>query len=345
MKESTYNLTTNENEKSVCLFTLIKGIRTTWEIGSTCNLGCKHCCIAAKSKSDDKLDLDIEKAKEVIKEIAKIGVKTIYISGGEPLLWRPFPEFIKYAKFTGIDFLSMATNGTLINPDTANLLKDAGIDKVLISLDSHRKEIHDEIRGKPGVYEKVIDAIKYLKEKGIFVRIGTVIWSGNVNEIEDMTDSMYKLGADEIAFSWLMKSGRAIEHPEIFVSQERYSEVGMRLNALKKKWKDKMLISFHRFNDIDDDYLGCQGSIRFLHIDPEGHLSPCSWITKLCPHFVSKGTIHTKSVFELLQEKPLKDFRTMVKERESEYGPGCPAICMIESKNLYEKDPLYKGQK
>jgi len=345
MKQDPYELmSSKENNKSPCLFTLIDEKRATWEMTGTCNLGCKHCCIDASSKKD-KTDLTIDKAKAVNEEMSEENVRAIYISGGEPLMWKETPEYIKNAKRSGIKHISLATNGVYVNSESARILKDSGVDKVLISLDSHREDVHDDFRGVKGVYKSAVNAIEQLSKQDVFVRIGTVIWSENVDELEELTSAMYSMGANEIAFSWLMKSGRAVEHPEIFVPKERYFEVGNRLSKLKNTWKQKLLISYHRFNPIDDSFIDCQGGARFLHINPEGHLSPCSWITKLAPQYISENTIFFRSLSSLMEDEHLKNFRSVVANREARYGPGCPAVCLIENGSLNTKDPLYHGNK
>ncbi len=345
MKEDPYDsLITVSNKESPCLFTTVKGVRTTWEMTGSCPLKCPHCCIDA-STSTKECELTLEKSREVSDQLVEQGVNAIYVSGGEPIFWKPLPEYLKYSKNAGIKLISIATSGISMDAANAKILKEAGADKVLISLDSHKEEVHDNFRGKRGIYNRAVSAINELRKEDIFVRVGTVVWSGNVDELENLTESMYKIGANEVAFSWMIKTGRAASHPEIFVPQKRYFEVGERLRNLKETWRGTLSINYHRFNEILDNSIGCQGGVKFLHIDPLGHMSPCSWITKLKPEYVSKGTIYTNSINDLINEGPLENFRKMAEKRESIYGPGCPAISLIENNSLYAKDPLYAGEK
>jgi len=334
---------TGESELSACLFTLLEdgGTRVTWETTGRCNVGCKHCCIDATAQKSSNCELSLEQAKEVTRQMVDRDVTGLYISGGEPFLWKPLRPYINDAKQQGIDLVSVATNGLMVTPESARMLSEAGTDKILLSLDSHRREVHDDFRGRSGLYDKVISAMSYLKDQGISTRLGAVIWSGNVDELRDMAQSMYELGADEMAWSWLMKAGRAAQHPEIWVSGERYWEIGRTLDSMKSQFKGKMGMNYHRFKPISDETIGCQGGVRFLHISPEGYVSPCSWITKIAPQYVSQETVYNSTLDRLLREEPIQRFREMVDSREAEYGPGCPAVCLIENGTVLSYDPVY----
>jgi MoaA/NifB/PqqE/SkfB family radical SAM enzyme len=78
-----------------------------WEVTKRCNLKCPHCCNNAGPDYEDLSQVDADRLLTII---ANNGVKEIYFSGGEPLLWKPLVQIISRANFLGIQ-CCIATSG------------------------------------------------------------------------------------------------------------------------------------------------------------------------------------------------------------------------------------------
>jgi len=337
---------TRDNDSTPCLFTITEGGRLVWEVTNVCNLGCSHCSVNAPRDGEgiEGTRLKLERATEVTKELVDNGVNSIYVSGGEPSLWKPLGEFIPRAKKLGVGLISVASNGTIAEAYTPAELANMGMDKVLISLDSHARDRHNNLRGSPSSYDKAINAIIDMLGQDIYLRVGSVIWSGNVDQLEDMTRFLNDLGANEVAYNWLVKVGRAAINTQILVPWKRYHEVGNRLRSMRSMYEGgEILVSFHRFNELDDNSLGCPGGEKIWHIYSHGGLSPCSWVTKTLPQYITQGTIFDTPISQLMRDPSIQSFREMVRRREEIYGPGCPAICISENGSIMNRDPLYRG--
>ncbi len=87
----------------------------------------------------------------------------IQFVGGEPLLKPGIIDLIRSASKKGY-FTSLTSNGFLINRRMAFQLIDAGISSLALSLDSIDKKVHDHMRGRHGVYKRVMKALKYLAQ-------------------------------------------------------------------------------------------------------------------------------------------------------------------------------------
>src|SRR3989338_5802012 len=206
MKDDPYASIAKSTDGSPCLFTEVDGIRATWETTGNCSLGCKHCCIDASINSSNNITL--QQAEKIVDEFASVGVTSIYVSGGEPLLWKPVYDMLSYINEKGI-FTSLATNGACLSDSAAKRLADANVGKVLISIDSDEPPVHDEFRGRKGSYAEASRAVSSLSGSGIFVRVGHVIWRESADHIERFAETMRRLCADEVAYNWLMPTGRA----------------------------------------------------------------------------------------------------------------------------------------
>jgi radical SAM protein with 4Fe4S-binding SPASM domain len=136
-----------------------------WNITRACNLDCQHCYQKATHKPQ-RDELSWDERIGVVDELARVGVPFLAIAGGEPLVCRDFWPVVAHANKRGLH-LTVATNGTLITPEVAARLMEAGVKYVEVSIDSTRRDEHDAFRGRPGSWAKSIDGIRNLVEAGM----------------------------------------------------------------------------------------------------------------------------------------------------------------------------------
>ncbi|MBI3190775.1 radical SAM protein [archaeon] len=339
MKTDPYKDIAKNSEGSPCLFTEVDGTRITWEATGRCDLGCAHCSVDAVNDSK-VIDLKIKEAKNVIDQFSDNNVTSVYVSGGEPLIWKPLYETLRYAHERGI-FTSLATNGKHLDEANAAQLRDANVGKVLVSIDSHVPELHDQLRSK-GSYDSAANAVRMLSDDDVFVRIGHVIWKESIDNIEEFAHYMKDIGADEIAYNWLLPTGRAKNNPDIAVPLQRYNETGKRLKKLKEDLENDIVISYHRFSPINHLY-DCMGGKKFFQITSNGRVAPCSWVEKFMPQYVGSKTLRDESLQNLMNSNEVSEFKTMIEKRNKEFGPGCPVMCYVFNNTPFSRDPLYEG--
>jgi len=104
--------------------------------------------------------------------------------GGEALSMPGILEMVRHAKGLGFK-TTMASNGYLINKEMAIKIADSGLDAVSLSLDSHRPQLHDKMRGVEGVYQRVMDAIDNITKYAPHTRKGLccIIMDENIDDI------------------------------------------------------------------------------------------------------------------------------------------------------------------
>lgn len=175
-----------------------------------CNLRCRYCMPEeGLCKKDHKDILRIEEIEEIVREGAKIGIDKVRITGGEPLVRRGIIELLKrISNIKEIKDIAMTTNGILLRK-YARDLKDAGLNRVNISIDTLDKEKYKEIT-RGGNIEDVLDGIKEAKSVGLApIKLNAVLIGGfNDDEINDFV----KLTKDEnidVRFIELMPLGQA----------------------------------------------------------------------------------------------------------------------------------------
>lgn len=119
--------------------------------------------------------------------VQSLGVQKIRITGGEPLMRKDLTELIsKINQIDGVKDIAMTTNGSLL-PLHAKLLKDAGLKRVSISLDSLNDEVFGKINGRGVTVKTVMKGIDAAAEAGLEVKINMVVKRGmNDQEIIPM---------------------------------------------------------------------------------------------------------------------------------------------------------------
>ncbi|MGO4886445.1 GTP 3',8-cyclase MoaA [Anaerobacillus sp. MEB173] len=158
-----------------------------------CNFRCSYCMPAEIFDSNFKFLprkelLSFEEIHRLIQQfIAVAGIKKIRITGGEPLMRNDLSRFIEMVnQIEEINDIAMTTNGSLLRKH-AKALKQAGLDRVTISLDSLNSELFEKINGRGVTVATVLDGIEAAQEAGLKVKMNMVVQRGvNENDILPM---------------------------------------------------------------------------------------------------------------------------------------------------------------
>lgn len=185
-----------------------------------CNMRCLYCMKEegiTKFRHDDILSF--EEIEMIVKALAKLGIKKVRLTGGEPLLRSDVEKLcMLLKKIEGIKELCLTTNGYLLK-DKAKTLKEAGVDRINISLDSLDKDKYFKItRGAD--LETVLDAIKEAK-KYFKIKINTVLLKGfNDGEIDDFI-AFAKDNQVDVRFIELMPIGVARDFKDCLLDPQK----------------------------------------------------------------------------------------------------------------------------
>jgi cyclic pyranopterin phosphate synthase len=133
--------------------------------------------------------MSFEEIAHLAQIFAQLGTEKIRLTGGEPLLRRDIESLVEMlARVKGIRDLTMTTNGSLLTREKARALKDAGLDRISISLDSLDDAVFRAMNDVNFPVDKVLDAIEAADEAGLWpVKIDMVVKRGvNEQSIIDM---------------------------------------------------------------------------------------------------------------------------------------------------------------
>ena len=124
--------------------------------------------------------------KQLIDQIADLGVLALSFTGGEPTLRKDLPELIHHTGVIHGFMNGIATNGYLL-PKLFKEHKLEGLDYILLSLDYPKAELHNKMRGI-NVFDKVIESIKLANKNEIKPIISTVVMNDNLTYLEDICE-------------------------------------------------------------------------------------------------------------------------------------------------------------
>jgi len=170
-------------------------------------------------------DLGTAAAMALIDQFAEYAPLILVLSGGEPLFRRDVLLLARYARDKGLK-VALATNGTLVTPQLAKQIVDAGIVRVAMSLDGADAPTHDSFRGMPGSFDRMLAGFGYLKALGMSMQLNTTIARHNAHQLPEIYDLALRLGADALHTFLLVPVGCGLQIAEQqMVSPEQYEEI------------------------------------------------------------------------------------------------------------------------
>lgn len=213
-------------------------------VSSRCNLKCAMCNVwrlTEKHPSIAQTELRIEEYENLLEELSSLGTRSLCISGGEPLLRKDVFSIIKKAKEKSL-FVELITNGTLITSEVAQKLLSSNVDLVTVSIDAPVAEIHDQIRGAKGLWDRstsgfriLSDMRKRAKSQKPLLAIDYVFSKVNCRLIPEMIDLKGSIGFDEIHLLPII--GRTSTAKELFLELDDLIWLKKNLKLISRKMK------------------------------------------------------------------------------------------------------------
>ncbi len=163
-----------------------------WEITYKCNLRCVHCYI---TPDHTKKELSLEECQSILDQLAAESCLFIIFTGGELLTRSDFFDIAQYARKKGFA-IRLFTNGTLITPEIADRIKDLRPIYVGISIYATTPATHEAVTQVAGSFDKSINALELLRERGVKTVIKCPLMKGTVHEFDQVKRLAEDFGAE-----------------------------------------------------------------------------------------------------------------------------------------------------
>jgi len=248
------------------------------ELTFRCNLRCQHCYVSyGHNGIPGQQELSASEIQRIIDEVVDAGCLWFLITGGEPLVRRDFLDIYAYAKRKGL-IVSLFTNGTLITPRIADYLAEWPPFRVEITLYGATQETYERVTGIPGSYARCMRGIELLLERGLPLRLKTILMTLNQHELHDMQAFADSLGVD-FRYDPMINAGLDGEGKPKSLRVPPEDIVQLDLEDRRRAEELQSLIQRTKGYKIHGDNLyACGAGQRSFHIDPYGQLCLCMMV-------------------------------------------------------------------
>lgn len=277
-----------------------------WELTLRCNLACKMCGSRAGEKRSD--ELSTAEALDLVEQMHGAGIDEVTLIGGEAFLRKDWLQIVARIRELGMD-CTMVSGGYRVNLRLAQSMKDAGIQRVSISLDGLREE-HNQLRGRPDAFESALQTMNNLKLVGIPFGCNTQINRVTAPQLP----MIYELIKEQGAYNWQVAityaMGNASDHVENLLQPYDLLELFPLLGHLfSKNTEDGFSMSAgnnvgyygpYNFRVTDegvDEWSGCLAGLYTIGVEANGNI-------KGCPSLASKpyvgGNIRERRLTDII---------------------------------------------
>ena len=262
-----------------------------------CNLNCSFCDTTDRHRPPVH-ELSQNRLLEIVDEAATMGVQRLFLlGGGEPLVRKTAtPAVMVRAKEHGMEGI-LTTNGTLLNKQLSETILDIGWDEIHFSVDGPNAEIHDDLRGQKGAFNKTIRNAWCLfarrQKRGITtprIALHFVLTNKNHHTLTEMVELAHTVGAFRIDFDALIaytpeQEALALTETQRKQVPDQAHKAIQRANALGIQTTLENFLEPERLNRGTTDiqtpegtgFKGapCLKAWHYLVVQADGKTSPC----------------------------------------------------------------------
>lgn len=234
-------------------------------------------------------------------DIRSVGRPMIILTGGEPTLREDFYDIARAGRDRGFRMVA-APNGTRVDESVAGRMKEAGIQRVSISLDAADPDLHDQFRGVPGAFQGAVAGIGACRAAGLPFQVNSSITVANVDQLGSLLELAVDLGAAAFHVFLLVTVGRghdlvgqevpAAAQESILnwlYEQRMRSPIQVRATCAphfyrilrQRAAKEARPVTTDRFG-MDALTRGCLAGRGFVFISSHGDVQPCGYLPIAC---------------------------------------------------------------
>ncbi|GIO44700.1 GTP 3',8-cyclase MoaA [Paenibacillus apis] len=239
-----------------------------------CNLRCVYC-MPEEGMEFEPADhiLTYEEIADVVRVIAEMGIRKVRLTGGEPLVRKELEKLVAMiAAIPGIEDIALTTNGIFLAPRAA-LLKEAGLTRVNISLDSLKPERFKMIT-RGGDVQKVLNSIDACAKAGLSpIKLNVVLMNGlNDDEIADFIEMTRERDIHVRFIEYMPIGHNDAQWKKLYLPLTRVKEV-----CEERQWKFSAVSSVQGSGPSENYRLeGAAGSFGLIHPVSEHFCQTCN---------------------------------------------------------------------
>jgi len=254
------------------------------ELTYRCNNSCLFCSCPWESDEDFKQEeLSLDEWKTIVDGVVSLGVTSITLTGGEPLMRPDISDIIEYlGKCETITHRRIITNGLLLSEEMLALLKkhDFAFSTSLPGIKSYRK--HTGNKGSKQVLHWIGRAHKH----GLATTTGITVTKLNQSELYETMSHALLAGSDTILLNRFLPGGRGLKHRKqlelnraevnsMLQTAEKVLLLSKRTGSLGTEVPYCAIDNSEQYKQLRIGYI-CSAAKGFFVVDPSGHVRVCN---------------------------------------------------------------------
>ncbi len=309
---------------------------TTLELTQDCNFRCGHCynfdrTVPGREKSESRA-LRKDEWFDVIDQVMKEGAFYITFTGGEVFLYPGLWELVDHVNdLNGL--VKLKSNGAILTEENVKKIISHKVASLEISLYGMSEETYQKFTSKSGMFKKVIEGIKLLKESQISLTLNLILNRVNVEEIQEMVEFAKSLNlpynfSDEIT----KRYDDTDSSLDLNITEEQYQKL------LSGPYREYFLVK----HDLKNISFQCSCARNVCGISSSGDIFPCIGAP------VKVGNITEDSFHKVWTEAPFfqkirnvtnNDFKDCVKCDVAEHCNRSSGSAYTNTKDYFGCDP------
>lgn len=303
-------------------------IWVNFDITPNCPCRCNYCTYW----QNDDTELSTEEVKTILRNLKKIGVMYLGISGGEPLVRKDLPEIVAYAKTVGF-IVGINTSGIISDENVYRALMETGINTICFSLDGATAETHERYRPIPPFAKEVqaIHTAVKVRNEGDFstqISANTIVTRASIQELKEISDFCKSLGVDKNNFQpvWNVFDGQEVMDTIGFTQDDKAlleqakGTLHQIPNTNLTQYID-LLPEFYTNYEEKIRPIECYAGRAFAYLDAKGTLYPCSILP------LPIGSMLHDDPEEMVKKE---ETEVILKKAAAQECKGCSLICYQE---------------
>lgn len=242
-------------------------------ITAQCPCKCFHC----SAQQQNGKELSSEEWIHTLQQLRQIGTSLIGFTGGEPLERSGLTVLVTEARRLGMSSI-LFTSGAGVAEEKFRQLKEAGLWACCVSLDFDTAPEHDQMRGKPGVFNQALEALKLSKKNGFYTMVSSVASRPFVET--EMFRCIYalcrKTGVHEYRIVEPMPCGALAGASDEMLLTPKHIQILRDFHVQTNHAQTPPKVC--AFNQIESpEIFGCGAGTQHLYIQPDGTVCPCDF--------------------------------------------------------------------
>ena len=297
-------------------------------VNEHCNVKCRQCEYWRLKEYKDEMTIEEwQNALLSIKEF--VGDFSINFSGGEPYIKKGFLDLLAFGHKNGIN-CGVTTNGYCMTKENAAKTVAAHPFNVNMSVDGPNAELHDYLRGQPGLFDRLSNGIRYLRaeqaKQGVLfpINVKPTINRLNFRLLPEIVKWAQEIGATTVNFQPVNRWTRET-YEELWIEDEDLADFEQTIERLIEMKQEgapimnsdevlRLMIPHFREEKAPPESRPCRVGLRNFWIDTRGDV-------KLCEEFPVIGNIKEQSARAIWYGEKAHEIRRQT--------VGCGKLCLI----------------